>query len=71
MSIGGRMIKISACLSSICVYPMSMRLLHKATIEEMDKPTRSFFWAVVQIKENITLLERDGFASQRRKVVWA
>jgi hypothetical protein len=45
MSIGGRMIKIGACLSSIRVYQMAMRLLHKTTIEEMDKPTRSFFWA--------------------------
>jgi hypothetical protein len=43
MSIGGRIIKISACLSSTGVYQMSMRLLHKTIIEEMDKPTRSFF----------------------------
>jgi hypothetical protein len=34
MSIGGRMIKIGACLSSTGVYQMSMRLLHKTTIEE-------------------------------------
>jgi hypothetical protein len=43
ISIGGRMIKIAACLSSTRVYLMSMRLLHKSTIKEMDKPTRSFF----------------------------
>jgi hypothetical protein len=45
MSIGGRLIKINACLSSIAIYQMSMRLLHKTNIEEIDKPIRSFFWA--------------------------
>jgi hypothetical protein len=34
-----------ACLSSVAVYQMSMRLLHKTTIEQLDKPIRSFFWA--------------------------
>jgi hypothetical protein len=33
MSIGGRLIKINACLSSIAIYQMSMRLLHKKNIE--------------------------------------
>jgi hypothetical protein len=55
MSIGGRMIKISSCLSSIGVYQMSTRLLHKSTIEEMDKPIRTFFWAGSADKKNITL----------------
>jgi hypothetical protein len=45
MSIGGRVIKIDACLSSIVVYQMSMRLLHKTNMEHMDKPIRTFFWA--------------------------
>jgi hypothetical protein len=44
MSIGGRLIKIDACLSSTAVYQMSMRLLHKTNIEQMDEPIRSFFW---------------------------
>jgi hypothetical protein len=42
MSIEGRMIKIDACISA--VYQMSMRLLHKTNIEQMDKPIRYFFW---------------------------
>jgi hypothetical protein len=45
MSIGGRVVKIDACLSSVDVYHMSMRLLHKSNIEQMSKPIRSFFWA--------------------------
>jgi hypothetical protein len=45
MSIGGRLVKIDACLSSTAVYQMSLRLLHKTNIEQMDKPIRSFFWA--------------------------
>jgi hypothetical protein len=45
MSIGGRVVKINACLSSVAVYQMSMRLLHKSNIEQMDKPIRSFFWS--------------------------
>jgi hypothetical protein len=43
LSIGGRIIKIGACLSSTGAYQMSMILLHKTTIEEMDKPNRSSF----------------------------
>jgi hypothetical protein len=45
MSIGGRLVKIDACLSSTAVYQMSLRLLHKTNIEQIDKPIRSFFWA--------------------------
>jgi hypothetical protein len=45
MSIGGRLIKIDSCLSNSAVYQMSMRLLHKTTIEEITKPIRAFFWA--------------------------
>jgi hypothetical protein len=45
MSIGGRLVKIDACLSSTVVYQMSLRILHKTNLEQMDKPIRSFFWA--------------------------
>jgi hypothetical protein len=40
-----RLVKIDACLSSTVVYQMSLRLLHKTNIEQLDKPIRSFFWA--------------------------
>jgi hypothetical protein len=45
MSIGGRLIKIGACLSNIVVYQISMRLLHKTNIENISRPIRAFFWA--------------------------
>jgi hypothetical protein len=38
-------VKTDACLSSTAVYQMSLRLLHKTNIEQMDKPIMSFFWA--------------------------
>ena len=38
------MTKIIACISSSVVYPMSLTLLHKTTIEQIDKPTRAFLW---------------------------
>jgi hypothetical protein len=44
MSIGGSLIKIDSCLSSVVVYHMSMRLLHKTNTEEIDIPIKSFFW---------------------------
>jgi hypothetical protein len=45
MSIGGRVTKIDACLSNSAVYQMSLRLLHKTNIENMEKPIRAFLWA--------------------------
>jgi hypothetical protein len=45
MSVGGRVIKIKACLANSVVYQMSMRLLHKTNIEKMEKSIRSFLWA--------------------------
>jgi hypothetical protein len=69
MSIGGRVVKIDACLSSVAVYQMSMRLLHKSNIEQMDKPIRSFFGLVVLIKGNTTLSNGSEFVIPRKKVV--
>jgi hypothetical protein len=45
MSIGGRVTKIDICLSNSAVYQMSLRLLHKTNIENMEKPIRAFLWA--------------------------
>jgi hypothetical protein len=44
MSIGGRVIKIDACLSNSALYQMSMRLFHKTNIEKIKKQIRAFFW---------------------------
>jgi hypothetical protein len=45
MSTRGRFIKIVACLCSVAVYQMSMRVLHETNTEEMDRPIRSLFLA--------------------------
>jgi hypothetical protein len=55
MLIGGRVTKISACLSSVAIYQMSMRLLHKINIENLEKLTRSFFWAGCANKRKYSL----------------
>jgi hypothetical protein len=43
LSIGGRVTKIDAFLSNCAVYQMSLRLLHKTNLEELEKPIRAFF----------------------------
>jgi hypothetical protein len=63
LSIGGRLIKIDACLSNIDVYQMSMRLLHKTNIENISRPIGTFFWAGAADKKNTTLSNGDGFAN--------
>ena len=45
LSIGWRVTKIDACLSSVAVYQMSMRILHKSNVEALEKSFRSFLWA--------------------------
>jgi hypothetical protein len=44
MSYGGRTILINSNLSSSTIYHMSMFLLPKTTIKNMDKMRRRFFW---------------------------
>jgi hypothetical protein len=61
MSIGVRVVKI------VAIYQMSMRLLHKSNIEQMDKPIRSFFGLGVLIKGNITLSNGSGFVNPRKR----
>jgi hypothetical protein len=62
--------KIDACLSSVAVYQMSMRLLHKSNIEQMDKSIRSFFGLEVLIKRNTTLSNGSAYVNPRKKVDW-
>jgi hypothetical protein len=71
ISIGGRVTKIDAFLSSIVVYQMSMRLLHKTNIEEIYKPIRSFLISGLGVltKGNTILLNGNGCVNPREKVV--
>jgi mannosylglycoprotein endo-beta-mannosidase len=56
LSIGGRITLINACLSSIPTYCMSMYLLPKTIIKNMDSVRKSFFWQGEELKRNITWL---------------
>jgi len=44
MSIAGRSILITSSLNSAPIYHMSIYLLPKTVIKEMDKVRKTFFW---------------------------
>jgi hypothetical protein len=44
MSYGGRVVLINASLTNSAIYHMSMFLLPKTTIKNVDKQRRRFFW---------------------------
>jgi hypothetical protein len=70
MSIGGRVVKTDACLSSVAVYQISMRLLHKSNIEHMDKPIRSFFWAASAGKRKYHIVKWKWIYKSKKKELW-
>jgi hypothetical protein len=67
MSIGSRVTKIDARLSHSAVYQMSLRLLHKTNIEGMEKPIRSFLWAITHGKRRYHLVKWKVICSPRSK----
>jgi hypothetical protein len=56
LSIGGTVTKIDACLSNSVVYQMSLRLLHKTNIDQIEKPIRAFLWASTRHKRKYYLV---------------
>jgi hypothetical protein len=44
LSFGGRLVLINSCLSSIPTYCMSMYLLPKIVLKNMDRTWKKFFW---------------------------
>jgi hypothetical protein len=58
---------INACLRNSLIYHMSMYLLPKTTIGNLDKKERSFLGKVVETK-NIILLDGIKFVLARKKV---
>jgi hypothetical protein len=56
LSIGGRVTKIDACLSNSAVYQMSLRILHKTNIDQMEKPIRAFLWESTRHKRKYYLV---------------
>jgi hypothetical protein len=53
MSYGGRTILINVSLSNSAIYYMSMFLLPKTTIKNLDKQRRRFFWQGGVIRKSI------------------
>jgi hypothetical protein len=56
LSVAGRITLINACLSNSPIYHMSMYLLPKKTIGNLDKKERSFFSKVAEIEKNYHLV---------------
>jgi hypothetical protein len=48
---------------------MSMKLIYKSNIEELDKPVKSFFRLEVLTKQNTTFSNGSEFVNQRKR--WA
>jgi hypothetical protein len=60
MSIGGRVTKIEACLSTSAVYQMSMHLLHKSNIEGMEKTHQILSLGKLQREKKVSLGEMEA-----------
>jgi hypothetical protein len=70
MSIGGRVTKMDAYLSNSVVYQMSLRLLHKTNIENMEKPIGAFLWASTRGKKKYHLVPWRIVYIPKTKGVW-
>jgi hypothetical protein len=67
MSFGGRTILINASLSNASIYHMSMFLLPKTTIENLDKRRRRFFWQEGSLKRKCQLVRWEFFCRDGKK----
>jgi hypothetical protein len=67
MSFGGRTILINASLSNASIYHMSMFLLPKTTIENLDKWRRRFFWQEGSLKRKCQLVRWEFFCRDGKK----
>ena len=70
LSIGGRIVLIKACLSSIPIYCMPMYLLPKTIVKRLDRTRKRFFWQGSDTKKKNTIwLNGPVSANQRERVV--
>jgi hypothetical protein len=67
LSIGGRVTKIDACLSNSAIYQMSLRILHKTNLEELEKPIRAFFWDSSRNKKKVYWVSRKRICKPKCK----
>jgi hypothetical protein len=69
LSIGGRVTKIDACLSNSVIYQMSLRLLHKSNIDQMENLSGLSCGLVVDIIENTPCFLENHLQTQDQRWV--
>jgi hypothetical protein len=67
LSSGGRTILINSSLSSTAVHHMSMFLMPKTAIHQMDKVRRRFFWQGGFIKRKYHLVKWDKICKSKKQ----
>jgi hypothetical protein len=67
MSYGRRTILINASLTNSSIYHMSMFLLPKTNIKNLDKPRRKFFWQGGSNKKKYHLVKWSKICKDRKK----
>ena len=70
MSIAGRVTLINSCLSNSFIYHMSMYLLPKIIVKNLNKQRRCFLWQGGWRKKNTTLLNGLTYAEERKREAW-
>jgi hypothetical protein len=70
MPYGGRTILINASLTNSSIYHMSMFLLPKTTIKNLDKQRRKFFWQGGSKKKKYHLIKWTKICKDRKKGGW-
>jgi hypothetical protein len=70
LSIAGRTNLINSSLSNTSIYHMSMYLLPKTVIKNMDKSRRMFFWQGGSVKKKIIWLDGKIFANLKGREAW-
>jgi hypothetical protein len=67
MSYGSRTILINASLTNSSIYHMSMFLLPKTNIKNLDKPRRKIFWQGGSNKKKYHLVKWSKICKDRKK----
>jgi mannosylglycoprotein endo-beta-mannosidase len=67
LSMGGKLILINSCLSSIPTYCMSMFILPKTILKKMDSIRKRFFWQGNGIKRRYHLVKWINITKPKQK----
>jgi hypothetical protein len=67
MSIAGRTTLINSSLTSTFIYHMSMYLLPKTIVNELDKQRRKFFWQGGGHKKKYQLVRWEVICKSKKK----